>query len=152
VKTNFYSRSWSAKRLNLDGEGYIPGRGNPAPLLFNVIDTSDIKDYLSFLNLVVAVVPLLTFSPASVLFTDTLTTEDYELSLLSDLLCGNTGAMCALIGIVPTTYLTGTTTERRAFENSPEAPHRERISWKLAECFDSSSQSPSLMSYTVHKE
>ena len=138
-ESNFYSRPWSAQRLRLDGPGFPNGYDRP-PLSFNVIDTSNLADDVGFLNILTATIPLLEHSASSTLYTETMRSyppQGGATNLLSDLLCGDVGTMCAILGIVPASYVTGASA--RATDEAyvdDTTPVLNRISWKLATSID----------------
>ena len=134
-ESNFYSRPWSAQRLRLDGPGFPNGYDRP-PLSFNVIDTSNLGDDVGFLNILTATIPLLEHSASSTLYTETMRSYPSQggtTNLLSDLLCGDVGTMCAILGIVPAPYVTGVSahaTDEAYVDDT--TPVLNRINWKLA--------------------
>lgn len=136
-----YSRPWSHAPINLDDDGYASDTNGPAPLRFNVIDSSNLIDHVGSINLMVAIVPLLLHSPSSTLYTETMirSTGD-ELALLSNIFCGNVPTMCTLFGISPITYLTGVSIRGWWQDNvtlfDKTQPCLYRISWKHTTTFD----------------
>jgi hypothetical protein len=79
--------------LILDGEDY--GTAGKAPLLFNVIDTSNLTDYVGAINLLVATAPLLQRSPSATLYTESLVKQakDHK-AFIDGLLCGHFPSRC----------------------------------------------------------
>jgi len=91
---------WNTSPLVFDGPDYTPGN-TPAPLTFNVIETSNLVDHVGLLNVLIATTPLLSESNSATLFTETfidfgggptesfnrqLCAELFTISLLFDLL------------------------------------------------------------------
>jgi hypothetical protein len=93
--------------LVLDGAGYLPNAAFPAPLSFNVIDASDLGDSSGLLNIFVSAIPLLTPSPSTILFTESHIQGKDDLGVLQNMLLGDVGSICTLVGIAPLTYMTG---------------------------------------------
>ena len=132
-----YIRPWVGKVVELDGSCYTGQTKLPAPLSFNVVDAADVIDKVGLLNLLVSVIPLLQSSPSTTISTDTRSflwglKDNREPELLTQLLCGNIGNVCSLLGVAPVSYLTGIATGdqhdipvvlRKGFSN--------RIIWKL---------------------
>ena len=137
---NIYSRPWSITPLTFDGEGYSSDSNDPAPLTFNVIDTSNLIDDVGFYNLLTSVVPLLDPSPSTVLYTETMRSyppqEDSD-SVLKELFCADILTMCTLFGIIPTPYVTGLTSRARdeAYIND-SSPVLNRLTWRHATSLD----------------
>lgn len=133
--SNIYSRPWSGESLCLDN-GKSGNEDDRLPTAFNVIETGYVVDRVGFLNLAPSIIPLLK-SPVSVLYTSTNQIfPETETRLLEQLLCGDVGIMCTLLGIVPIPYISGMTT-RGHFQDNPQSKHPwrridNRITWKLA--------------------
>ncbi|KAJ3538756.1 hypothetical protein NMY22_g5026 [Coprinellus aureogranulatus] len=71
LSTAEYTGAWGAATITFLGD-YVPSSPIPAPLSFNVIETSNLTDHLGFLNLLLIAAPLLKRDAASVLFTHSL--------------------------------------------------------------------------------
>ncbi|KAH6723705.1 hypothetical protein BKA61DRAFT_686406 [Leptodontidium sp. MPI-SDFR-AT-0119] len=81
-----------------------------SPVLFDVIDTSNLLDHLGSINVLVAVVPLLKRQATSTLYTESLVAREKSLKDLMDaILCGSFPTMSLLLGLVPIEYWTNTT-------------------------------------------
>lgn len=137
---NMYSRPWSTQPLRFDGPAYTPDSNDKAPLSFNVIDTSSLIDDVGFINLLVTTIPLLENSAASVLYTETLKSAPPPIeqpSLLAELCNGDAGSMCALLGVVPTSYVAGTASHAvdPAYLDD-HTPIFSRLNWKIATSID----------------
>jgi hypothetical protein len=131
-----YAEPWSGKSIQLDENQYSAGSIDPAPLVFNVVDTRDLSEIIGLLNLLIAVVPLLEYSPATILHTEHVVfpLED-EMLLLSNLLLGDIGTVCSLFGIAPVAYLNGITTRRYNLDETLPTKYLDkfhRIAWKLS--------------------
>lgn len=130
ARENVYSRPWSAKPFQVD-----IGKNN-MPTNFNVVETGYVVDRVGFLNLAPHVIPVLKPHPAvSVLYTSTRKTfVETEKDLLKNMLCGDVGIMCTLLGIAPPAYASGVTT-RGHVQDNPQSTHPfrfldNRITWK----------------------
>lgn len=81
-----------------------------APTMFNVIDMSNLLDYLGALNLLVATTPLLSEELAATVYTETLAKLENSLKELSDeLLCGHLPTISILLGLSSPAYWTNAT-------------------------------------------
>ncbi|KAK3304728.1 uncharacterized protein B0T15DRAFT_251800 [Chaetomium strumarium] len=91
--------------LILDEDDYGPE--GSAPLLFTVIDTSNLSDHLGALNVLTATSPLLSGGPAATLYTEVLVKQGKSLQdLVDDMLCGHLSTMALLLGLFPLDYWT----------------------------------------------
>jgi hypothetical protein len=135
---NCYSRPGSAQRLCLDGD-YAANARDPAPVTFNVIDTSYLADRVGLLNILPHTVLALQTS-ASVLYTNTrVENVQQESKLLENMLCGDVGVMCTLFGVVPRPYLSGLTTQayHQYFPRHHSlTPISNRITWRMTKAGD----------------
>ena len=144
-----YAEPWSGKSIQLDENQYSAGSIDPAPLVFNVVDTSDLSETIGLLNLLIAIVPLLEYSPATILHTESVVfpLED-EKMLLSNLLLGDVGTVCSLFGIAPVAYLNGTTTRRYNLDETLSTNYSDifhRIAWKLSLSGDPEAEQPMII-------
>ncbi|KAI1792278.1 hypothetical protein LXA43DRAFT_1133807 [Ganoderma leucocontextum] len=82
-----------------------------APTRFDVIDTSNLSDHIGMLNMLLATAPLLTDSPSSVLYTESLLTHtaDPSTELESKLFAG-LSIVATLMDLAPVDALSGFTT------------------------------------------
>ncbi|KAH6634745.1 hypothetical protein B0J18DRAFT_486920 [Chaetomium sp. MPI-SDFR-AT-0129] len=125
------------------------GREGDAPVMFNVIDTSNLVDHLGAWNLLAAASPLLSEESAgATLYTETQTRPPNSAEHLEDVLGSDPGTVSLLLGLVPVEYVTNTSPwpvgDEQALElrisggnaNDPneetknQAPLHTRISWK----------------------
>lgn len=95
------------KPLILDGEDHPTASRDLTPTTFNVIETGYLIDQVGLLNLLPNLVKALD-APASFLYTSTrLEKVSDERNMMEKLLCGDVSVMCALLGLVPSAYLSG---------------------------------------------
>ncbi|KAK4235468.1 hypothetical protein C8A03DRAFT_36683 [Achaetomium macrosporum] len=96
------------------------GGNGKAPKKFDVIDTSNLSDDTTILNLLVSAGPLLKDGPSSTLYTEGAQREDIHRprtgDRFADMLCHNTTASSILLGLVPAEYWTNAKTVSRADE------------------------------------
>ncbi|KAI5787308.1 hypothetical protein EDC01DRAFT_617866 [Geopyxis carbonaria] len=136
-----YYSQWNLSQLMLDGGDYVRNSTRAAPSKFNVIDTSNLIDHLGLLNILLYAIPLLSQSPVSTLYTQTMTSStnlnsyEYRNSIFDEF-CGNVPLMSILLGIVPSKYISNFTTNYAALampsiENIKCFLVSERLSWKI---------------------
>jgi len=139
-----FTRPWTAHLLTLDGGDYDNVQTG-APLQFNVVETSTIVDSVGLLNLLVAVVPLVSSSPSSAVFMETLAPSGADVKKwFSSRFCGDIPTVSFLFDLVPTTYLSRMTT--RSDRGGVLVSHTlketigqyyERLVWKRPSAADS---------------
>lgn len=133
---------WSSVRLVLDGPGYSPG-----PVLFDVIDTSNLVDHVGILSVLPAAVPLLSRKPSSILYTETLLRASSDPSqALRTMLCSDVSTLSLILGLSPVGHLLGITSDAvgsdalnlcLSQELGPgQRQHRIRVSWRVPELGD----------------
>ncbi|KAH8699392.1 hypothetical protein GQ44DRAFT_744204 [Phaeosphaeriaceae sp. PMI808] len=104
-----YSDRWHYKPLVLDSEDYF--REGSAPIVFDVIDTSNLLDHLGSLNILAACAPLLAPKASSAISTEILVLRDKSIEeYTKGLLCGDLPTVSLLFGLKPVQYWTNTTT------------------------------------------
>ncbi|KAF2124344.1 hypothetical protein P153DRAFT_400973 [Dothidotthia symphoricarpi CBS 119687] len=105
---HWYRASWKYESLVLDTADYkLNGH---APTTFDVIDTSNLIDYLGSLNLLVATAPLLTPKPTSTLRTEMLVPRESNVTgSAKTLLSGDLPTVALLLGLKPVQYWTNAT-------------------------------------------
>ncbi|EGO03805.1 hypothetical protein SERLA73DRAFT_158294 [Serpula lacrymans var. lacrymans S7.3] len=114
LKTGLPVAQWKTQLIHLSGDEYLSGG---APASFNVIDTSNLDDHVGLLNVLVASIPLLSPSPSSVLYAESLLfhrldgTKEFAEHLYADLT-----AVGLLLGLCPVDYLSGFTTRSNTHE------------------------------------
>lgn len=145
---------WSLAPLCLDGRDYAMTESGSriAPTLFDVIDTSNLSDWLGMFGLVLHAAPLLMPDPHSVLHTDTLApglidTQADLIRLISFMTDDPTASV--LLGLSVSAHLTGFTSRNTAEEHlfssvsSSKDPKKQQqrrlsVSWKLSWTCDDS--------------
>lgn len=136
---------WNTTLLALDAGDYDHSNDSDgAPTTFNIIETSNIMDHVGLLNVLVAVVPLLSSNPSATLFTEALlvTGEDATKSLTIQF-CADVSTMCLLLDLAPINYLSNFNTRSNAEEIMSNKisklfrQYHERIVWKRPTTGDS---------------
>lgn len=133
---NFYRRQLSAERLELDVQEY--GKAS-TPKAFDVIDTSNLSDYLGTLNILISASPLLKDTPAATLYTELMQkTADNERKKFEELLCGPTTTVSTLLGMSPAEYWTNATVVASDYDyvhsiaESKSSTQRSGVYWRFA--------------------
>jgi hypothetical protein len=132
-----YTSPWSAKPLQLDVNG-----AQALPSTFDVIDTSNLADWVGIHNLISATAPLLSRKSISILYTETLrlSATDPEVDLTESLFT-TVETASLIIGLAPTGHLLGYTTESSYAEDMIHLEgtrrYRIRIPWRRAALGDS---------------
>ncbi|TFK43950.1 hypothetical protein BDQ12DRAFT_643771 [Crucibulum laeve] len=141
--TGIYTFPWGGSQINLATDCYGPGSQTSAPLFFNVIDTSNLIDHLGILNVLISTTPLLRPVASSILHTNALlrTTGPDEQSSLLERTCADIPTLSLLLGVVPTSYVSGFTSLCNTHEilasvlsktSTTLSPQfHEAISWKM---------------------
>ena len=107
-QSNWYRDQYHLEALTLDGEDYASN--GKAPLLFNVIDTSNLFDHLGAINILVATSPLLESSTCAALYTEVLVKKQEDLkALVDDILCGHFPTLSVIFELMPIEYWTNST-------------------------------------------
>lgn len=130
--TYFYSKPWSAVPLELPLDMVVK---------YDIIDTSNVMDHVGLLNLLIAVVPLLSTKHNSVLYTENLLQSATEPEKgLETLLHANVTMSSLLFGVAPVGYLLGTMTDTThveqqialctSSEKGRQKQYRMRILWR----------------------
>lgn len=143
ISDNFYRQQLTAERLELDPEDYT---NSSAPKQFDVIDTTNLADYLGDLNLLVSAGPLLRNAPWATLYTETMRKgPDNDKQRFEELLCGPARAISTLLGLSPAEYWTNATAVSTVEEYilavtatktvSQQPGIQWRFSWKLNKYF-----------------
>ncbi|CAA7259328.1 unnamed protein product [Cyclocybe aegerita] len=138
TKTGVYVSPWGGAQINFDTTLY--GSSPTAPMVFDVIDTSNVTDHAGLLNILVVTIPLLKGQPSSVLYTDTLLPHEDGQTVQSGLLdkaCADIPTLALLLGIAPTSHLSHFTTNSNkhhllaASAGSDISQIHEPIAWKI---------------------
>jgi hypothetical protein len=105
-----YNRPWSATPLDLDSNLV-----SDATHGFDIIDTSNLSNFVGMLNLLPATVPLLSPNANAVLYTEAAAHETNDArKYLRELLRADVNLTCLLINLVPIGYLLGSSSEHFA--------------------------------------
>ncbi|KAF9476997.1 hypothetical protein BDN70DRAFT_838433 [Pholiota conissans] len=138
TKTGIHAQSWGGPPIMLDEEDYGLSSTNPAPLLFNVIETSNLSDHVGVVNLLVATVPILQRKPWSIIHTSTLLRLDPKnlpKSALSNSACGDVPTFSMLLGVIPSPHLWHFTTRSNKHEiiasSAFQGQLHESMSWRF---------------------
>lgn len=136
VDTGIYTRSWGGLQINFTAAEYAPTSPTPAPLRFNVIETSNLAEHVGLLNILIATTPLLQQKPHSVLRTNTILSVDATYTSLGNQACADIPTLSVLLGIAPSFHLSRFTTHSHQHEvlgGSATMPgyYRQTISWKI---------------------
>ena len=106
--TDLYTTQWTALRISFDPEDYSTKSSQPAPLSFNLIDTSNLSDHVGLLNMLIVALPILDQSPSAVINTSTLVSSYKATSSrasITDLLCVDIPTFAVLFGIAPVNWM-----------------------------------------------
>ncbi|KZP26327.1 hypothetical protein FIBSPDRAFT_782242 [Athelia psychrophila] len=113
IKSSVPVAQWRVQLIQLNKETYSPGG---APSKFNVVDTSNLENYMGLLNVLIASVPLLS-SRSSVLYTESLrplakdATKEFRDQLYADIT-----TMALMLDLCPIDYLSGFTSRSNSHE------------------------------------
>ena len=162
LATCTFTRPWTAHSLTLDGGDYDNVQSG-APSQFNVVETSTIMDSVGLLNLLVVVVPLISSSPSSAIFMDTLAPTEADVTRwFASHFCGDIPTISLVFDLIPTTYLSRMTTRSdrggalvsRTLKETI-GQYYERLVWKRPSAADSAvintQQNKPLLSFDVHQ-
>jgi hypothetical protein len=128
---------WRTSLSILDGPGYVAG---DAPLMFDIIDTSNLCDHIGMINVLVATAPLLKQTPVSTLYTETLLSSGEDpMVAFTESLCGDPTTMSLLLDLTPTSYLAGYKTDSNTHEvvslqlrgAHDSKQYHEHVAWKI---------------------
>ncbi|EER45679.1 conserved hypothetical protein [Histoplasma capsulatum var. duboisii H88] len=105
TSANLFRSFYQFDTFSLDGEDYA--LNGVAPLAFDVIDTSNLIDFLGGINLFIATSPLLRKKASSTLYAESLVkyVPDVDV-LLEDLFAGHFPTLSILLGVFPIQYWT----------------------------------------------
>ncbi|KAM5543898.1 hypothetical protein V8D89_002515 [Ganoderma adspersum] len=126
---------WTTPRLELNREEYA---NLGAPTRFDVIDTSNVADYLGLLNIFLAISLLLTSSPSSVLYTESMMLfapdlrTEFEATMFASL-----SAVAILMDLAPVNALSGFTSRCEMHDlictfvySKDKDTHQQKFTWK----------------------
>ncbi|KAI0317767.1 hypothetical protein OF83DRAFT_1058096 [Amylostereum chailletii] len=104
---------WKTQLIQLSRKEYI---AEGAPVIFNVIDTSNLNDHIGLLNVLIATVPILS-TPSGVLYTESLLFRGEDATKeFTELLYADVAIIALLIGLCPVDYLSGFTSRCNTHE------------------------------------
>ncbi|CZR55693.1 uncharacterized protein PAC_05581 [Phialocephala subalpina] len=129
-----YTSQWSPKPLLLGGDGAAN-----LPFFFDVIDTSNVSDWVGMLNILIPTAQILARKSTSVLYTEIFRLSSREIhNELSEQLFMDVDLASLLIGLVPMGFVLGYTLENSCGEDwcSLDDPnganrYRMRIPWRV---------------------
>lgn len=128
--------AWRLSTITLDDHYYGHNALSPAPLSFNVMDTSNILDHVGLVSILVVTAPLLRKTPSATLYTEGLIrTDDDPTQAILERVCGDLPTMALLLGIVPSTFISQFTTRSNVHEtltmSEGAKQYHERLAWKM---------------------
>ncbi|KAG6335832.1 hypothetical protein ID866_3268 [Astraeus odoratus] len=144
--TPLVTTPWRCSVVQLDSTLYGQRAPRPAPVSFNVIETSNLMDHVGLINILIATVPLLRDSPSSTLYTESLLPMGDSVTRgILEYLCGDPSTMALLLGVIPSTYVSRFATRSNGQEFTthdlgrmsnqsiyvPLKQYQERLAWKL---------------------
>ncbi|KAL1860329.1 hypothetical protein Daus18300_009242 [Diaporthe australafricana] len=134
---HFYRRQLTMENLELDSVEY--GSGSKTPSQFDVIDTSNLSDYLGTLNVLASSTPLLKAAPWATLYTETMNKgTEGEQKKFEELFCGPAKTISTLLGISPVEYWTNATAVSNvdeymiAMSANEKSSQKPSIQWRFA--------------------
>jgi hypothetical protein len=142
IGTPFASSWWRGSMLKLDGGDYASNSDAPAPLLFNVIDTSNLMDHVGPMNLLLVTRPLLASNISTTLYTESLVAISKDaIKTFDDYLCGDLTTVSLFLDLTPSTFLTKFATTSSSYEimmdhiSNSRSPlgrngFQQRLAWK----------------------
>ncbi|KAM6496297.1 hypothetical protein JOM56_009003 [Amanita muscaria] len=140
IQTPIYVGPWTTQLIALDGGDYLMDSPLSAPTQFNVIDSSNLRDYLGLMNVLIITIPLLERKPYSTIYTDALhpaKEENVARRGLLDELCGDVTTMSLLLDLCPVSFVSNFTTHSNVHEiisvalASSGKQFHEHVSWKI---------------------
>ncbi|KAJ3209479.1 hypothetical protein HDU67_006178 [Dinochytrium kinnereticum] len=136
-ETGHYVGSFSFDAIELDGNlDEVP------VTTFNVIDTSNLTDHSGLINVLAVAAPLLSHSPDSVLYTETLVNDGTTdpIDQFRRRMMGDVSAMSLIMGVTPVAYVSGFASHSTSHELITQvlqmgrkgyaAQYHDRIAWK----------------------
>ncbi|KAJ2927552.1 hypothetical protein H1R20_g9535, partial [Candolleomyces eurysporus] len=107
---------WKTQLVQFSQWEYVDSP-TPAPTDFNVIHTSNLEDHIGLLNILIPATPLLSPTPSSVLYTESLLwVGDDATKEFIEHLHGDITVMGLILGVCPVDYLSGFTTRSNTHE------------------------------------
>ncbi|KAF7363898.1 MYND-type domain-containing protein [Mycena sanguinolenta] len=114
VPTRIPVCQWRAETITLDKEEY-----KRAPLVFDVVDTSNLDDYMGLLNILTISIPLLSSSGSGVLYLESLLVQGHADNALKDLtkrFHADLTVMAVLFHLCPVDFIVGYSTRSNIHE------------------------------------
>ncbi|KAF8204577.1 hypothetical protein BJ912DRAFT_1072320, partial [Pholiota molesta] len=141
-ETGVYAHPWGGLPITFREDDYSSASPTPAPLMFNVIETSNLADHAGLVNLLVVTVPLLQRKPWSIIHTNTLLRSDSlgpAKSGLNESACADIPTLSILLGVAPSPHLWHFTTHWNKHEvitsGASSGQLHESISWRFVSSF-----------------
>ncbi|KAF7363879.1 MYND-type domain-containing protein [Mycena sanguinolenta] len=137
VQTRILVCHWRAETITLDEEEY-----KQAPLAFDVVDTSNLDDYIGLLNVLTISIPLLSGSGNGVLYLESLLIQGHADNAPKDLtkrFHADLTVMTVLFHLCPVDFVTGYSTRSNIHEllaynffpaNGPRRQYHQVTAWK----------------------
>ncbi|KAG2074819.1 hypothetical protein BDR04DRAFT_1171329 [Suillus decipiens] len=143
TSTPFLIAPWKSACIIFDPNTYGTNAQAPAPTTFNVIDTSNLLDYVGVLNIISITSPILQRTPSATLYTERLASlytkgpaSGGSEVTLTEQLCGDIATIGLLLGLIPACFVLQFTNRSNMHESivrlSEHASQNfERLAWKL---------------------
>ena len=128
---------WNTNPLVFDSPDYTP-ENTSAPLTFNVIETSNLVDFIGLLNVLIATPPLLSQTYSATLFTETLLClGDDPTKGFNRQLCIDLPTITLFFDLLPVNYPSNFSSRSNATEimlhkafSSSATQYHERLAWR----------------------
>jgi hypothetical protein len=135
TSTPFSVAPWKTACITFDPNAYGTGTQTPAPTMFNVIDTSNLLDYVGVLNIIAVTSSIVQRTPSATLYTEGLASGSPE-DTLAEQLCGDIATMGLLLGLIPACFVSQFTNRSNMHEHivrlsQNATQNHERLAWKL---------------------
>ena len=133
AETGIYTYPWGGSQIDFNVQDYSQSdtRSQRAPLIFNVIDTSNLTDHLGLINILVLTVPLLRQSSASTIYTNTLLNTDTNDTDLVSKAYADIPTLALFLGVAPLSNLSLFTTHSDKHSMLFASQFPQSISWKF---------------------
>jgi hypothetical protein len=149
---------WNTAPLVLDDPEYIPGIAF-VPLIFNVIETSNLSDHVGLLNILIATTPLLSEKHSATLFTQTFLYGGKDpAGSFNQQFCADLSTIGVLFDLLPTCYPSNFSSRSNVAEiivhkalSSAAGQYQERLMWRrpiTGDSFVSTLHTPTLRQVT----
>ncbi|TFY83364.1 hypothetical protein EWM64_g648 [Hericium alpestre] len=145
LKLNIAVDQWKTQLMELSRDEYVVRR---APVMFHVVDTSNLDDHIGPLNVLTIAIPLLSSNPSSVLYTESLVSVEQDATKqFAEHLHADITSLALVTGLCPTSYLSGFTSRSNTHElvslqgfkkrtGEQPAQFHEMTTWKVPESGD----------------